>query len=247
MENAQIDQNGRQTLTAVSSADGVSIIKLYADPTTHRLLVTGGSASVAMGSVVTGGTTGSVLFIGSGAVLTQDNANFFFDDTNNRLGLGTNAPEHKLHVYGDEAGGVSLFERLTSATNVAAGTMKVKATSTGDMADNFGSAFQFYIEDTAAVENYVADFRAVRSGADNSGTLIFQTANAGVALEKMRITNEGNIGFNMANFGSGLNVVGIGNGTAPSLTPTGGGVLYVEAGALKYKGSSGTVTTIANA
>lgn len=30
-------------------------------------------------------------------------------------------------------------------------------------------------------------------------------------------------------------------------TPTGGGVLYVDAGALKYKGSSGTVTTIANA
>jgi hypothetical protein len=30
-------------------------------------------------------------------------------------------------------------------------------------------------------------------------------------------------------------------------TPTGGGVFYVEAGALKYKGSSGTVTTIANA
>lgn len=36
------------------------------------------------------------------------------------------------------------------------------------------------------------------------------------------------------------------NKTAPS-TPTGGGILYVESGALKYKGSSGTVTTIANA
>lgn len=33
--------------------------------------------------------------------------------------------------------------------------------------------------------------------------------------------------------------------TAPSATPSGGGFLYVEAGALKYKGSSGTVTTIA--
>lgn len=36
------------------------------------------------------------------------------------------------------------------------------------------------------------------------------------------------------------------NTSAPS-TPSGGGVLYVESGALKYKGSSGTVTTIANA
>lgn len=35
----------------------------------------------------------------------------------------------------------------------------------------------------------------------------------------------------------------IANAAAPA-TPTGGGVLYVEAGALKYKGSSGTVTTL---
>ena len=37
------------------------------------------------------------------------------------------------------------------------------------------------------------------------------------------------------------------NGTAPSVSLTGGGILYVEAGALKYRGSSGTVTTIAPA
>jgi hypothetical protein len=35
--------------------------------------------------------------------------------------------------------------------------------------------------------------------------------------------------------------------SAPASNPTGGGFLYVEAGALKYRGSSGTVTTIANA
>ncbi|NBU93790.1 MAG: hypothetical protein EBS18_04470 [Actinobacteria bacterium] len=37
------------------------------------------------------------------------------------------------------------------------------------------------------------------------------------------------------------------NSTAPASNPTGGGYLYVESGALKYRGSSGTVTTIANA
>jgi hypothetical protein len=35
--------------------------------------------------------------------------------------------------------------------------------------------------------------------------------------------------------------------TAPTGNPTGGGYFYTEAGALKYRGSSGTVTTIANA
>lgn len=37
------------------------------------------------------------------------------------------------------------------------------------------------------------------------------------------------------------------NSTAPAANLTGGGYLYVESGALKYRGSSGTVTTIANA
>lgn len=36
----------------------------------------------------------------------------------------------------------------------------------------------------------------------------------------------------------------IANGSAVPGTPSGGGVIYVEAGALKYKGSSGTVTTL---
>lgn len=39
----------------------------------------------------------------------------------------------------------------------------------------------------------------------------------------------------------------IGNGTAPSANIASGGILYVESGALKYRGSSGTVTTLGNA
>jgi hypothetical protein len=39
----------------------------------------------------------------------------------------------------------------------------------------------------------------------------------------------------------------IANTSAAPSTPTGGGVLYVESGALKFRGSSGTITTIAAA
>jgi hypothetical protein len=58
-----------------------------------------------------------------------------------------------------------------------------------------------------------------------------------------------NVGINtFSQFGGGSKVIGIADAdTVPSTNPTGGGVLYVEAGALKYRGSSGTVTTIANA
>lgn len=54
MANAPIDSNTRQGLIAVSDADGTTIVPLYADPTTHRLLVdlAGGSGTVTSVSVV---------------------------------------------------------------------------------------------------------------------------------------------------------------------------------------------------
>lgn len=53
-------------------------------------------------------TAGSVLFAGTGGAVTQDNANLFWDDANNRLGIGLTAPTARLHVVGSGS---------TSATN----------------------------------------------------------------------------------------------------------------------------------
>ena len=59
---------------------------------------------------------------------------------------------------------------------------------------------------------------------------------------------EANLRVRTTSVGGGVGVIGIANaGTLPTGTPSGGGVVYVEAGALKFKGSSGTVTTIAPA
>jgi hypothetical protein len=52
---------------------------------------------------VSGLTPGSVIFAGTGGALSQDNANFFWDDVNNRLGIETNAPTATLHVAGTVA------------------------------------------------------------------------------------------------------------------------------------------------
>jgi hypothetical protein len=66
--------------------------------------------------------------------------------------------------------------------------------------------------------------------------------------EYMLIDLSGNVGVGVSTFGtSAAKVLGLANATAPSTSPAGMGQLYVEAGALKYRGSSGTVTTIANA
>jgi hypothetical protein len=47
-------------------------------------------------------TSGSVLF-SNGSTIAQDNANFFWDDVNNRLGIGTSAPSSILHILGATA------------------------------------------------------------------------------------------------------------------------------------------------
>lgn len=53
-------------------------------------------------------TTGSILFAGAGGIVSQKNANLFWDNTNNRLGIGTNTPANTLEVGGTIAGtGVS--------------------------------------------------------------------------------------------------------------------------------------------
>lgn len=59
----------------------------------------------------------------------------------------------------------------------------------------------------------------------------------------------GNIGFRTTSqFGGGQGVIAIANATVvPSGNPAGAGILYVEDGALKHRGSSGTVTVIAPA
>ena len=62
------------------------------------------------------------------------------------------------------------------------------------------------------------------------------------------VDTSGNVGVGVSTFGtSAAKVLGLANATAPTTSPAGMGQLYVEAGALKYRGSSGTITTLANA
>jgi hypothetical protein len=53
-------------------------------------------------------TSGSVLF-SNGTTIAQNNANFFWDNANGRLGIGTNAPAYKLHSVGNAFINGSIF------------------------------------------------------------------------------------------------------------------------------------------
>jgi hypothetical protein len=59
-------------------------------------------------------TSGSVLF-SNGTTIAQDNSNLFWDDTNNRLGIGTATPAYKLTVNGTIDAGTNLIGNGTWA------------------------------------------------------------------------------------------------------------------------------------
>jgi hypothetical protein len=68
------------------------------------------SAGVTIGDLITSATSGSVLFAGASGALSQDNANFFWDDSNNRLGIGTATPAVDISVKPD-TDGAAIFGR----------------------------------------------------------------------------------------------------------------------------------------
>jgi hypothetical protein len=76
------------------------------------------------------------------------------------------------------------------------------------------------------------------------------SSGAGAALSPisgMSLDASGNLLVGLTTAGTtAAKTIQIANGTAPTANVT-GGQLYVEAGALKYRGSSGTITTLANA
>ncbi|MYX26060.1 hypothetical protein GTY75_05150 [Streptomyces sp. SID8381] len=101
---------------------------------------------------------------------------------------------------------------------------------------------------------------AVSASSSATSLVLFKDANGNVVFE---VTGAGNpvsrathyfpaalqLGATTADLGGSAGaVISVKNvTTAPTTNPTNGGILFVQAGALKYRGSSGTVTTIAPA
>jgi hypothetical protein len=75
------------------------------------------------------------------------------------------------------------------------------------------------------------------------GGILFRTNN----VDRGEMTYSGVFAWGTTDTTGGVaKSVIIGNvAAAPTVNPVGGGILYVEAGALKYRGSSGTVSTVA--
>jgi len=193
------------------------------------------------------------------------------------LGIGTSAPGGKLQVvssasdsllirgaisYGTGASIYSVNAANTviaplelaassfffSAGNVGIGT--TSPTSALSIARGAGVAADISLRggnNAAGAEFYVAqatDGLVAYLYNRANGPIVFATNNT----ERARFDTSGNLLVGTTAAGtSAAKVIGMANATAPTTSPAGMGQLYVEGGALKYRGSSGTVTTIANA
>jgi hypothetical protein len=169
------------------------------------------------------------LYIGSidanhtgGTLFVKNGATQMTLDASGNLGIGTAAPAAKLEVAHDG------FSRLRFTPVLGGvGTEAVISQSTSSPRDG-------------------ADLRIDVTGAGGNTTVNLKFSNNGTT--NMTLNSSGNLGIGTATFGtSAAKVIGMANATAPTTSPAGMGQLYVEAGALKFRGSSGTVTTIAPA
>jgi hypothetical protein len=83
---------------------------------------------------------------------------------------------------------------------------------------------------------------------NSAGTVLAKVNSAGQIYSGMTMGFSMRIGSESISLGGGNGILAMANATTvPSTNPTGGGIIYIEAGALKYRGASGTVTTIAAA
>jgi hypothetical protein len=99
MTAGEIDRLVMQNIQSIIDAGWLNQVTVHRSggggSTTINNITNGVSA---IGDAITSATQGSILFGGADGVLAQNNANFFWDDTNNRLGIGTNTPASKLHI-----------------------------------------------------------------------------------------------------------------------------------------------------
>ncbi|MBG0801636.1 hypothetical protein IYW40_09080 [Methylocystis sp. H4A] len=147
-----------------------------------------------------------------------------------KLGVGRLAPEYSIDVTGASA--------ETNILTLAAVEPIQRLKNTNATVGNYeGIVF------TNSSDFVVAAIFGINQ-AGGTGDLALVTRSA-TRNEVMRLTAGQNIGIRTSTFGtSALGVIGIANGTAPSTSPANMGQLYVEAGALKYRGSSGTITQL---
>lgn len=197
--------------------------------------------SASIGGGITGGTTGSVLFVGPGGTLAQDNANFFWDDTLNFSGFGTNTPAARVNI----SGAISDVSWTSTGKQFAVDSASLTdTTGSGTVASRTASSFGVptfastgAVTVTAAATVYIVNAPTAGSNTTITNGFALWVDNGNVRIDGMCVVASGN-NAPSANFQVGtLTFSGAAWGTSPRQ-------FRVASNTLTDTTSSGTVATI---
>jgi hypothetical protein len=95
------------SLFSVNDISGVPVLEAFSDSTvkigqylSEAIVVSGSTARITGSIAMAGFSSGSVLFAGPGGSISQNNASFFWDNVNGRLGINNSSPSERLEVNG---------------------------------------------------------------------------------------------------------------------------------------------------
>jgi hypothetical protein len=250
-------------MTITQGATGVGLIVKQFSGSTQNLLQFRNSSDTVVASISSSGNFNTQRYLTNQA----DNAPFLdFSSTYLEINART-ATNKALIVKGAASQTANLQEWQDSSANVLSsfdqfGRLRVRTTTTSAFsaaitaasAGTVGLMVQGAASQTADLQQWQNSAGTVLAKVDSAGRIITtlgtQTPllyDTGGTLAAINFGSTRNVGlFSLTgSFGGGGAVLGIANAsTVPSTNPSGGGILYVESGALKYRGSSGTVTTL---
>jgi hypothetical protein len=120
-------------------------------------------------------TLGSVLFAGAAGLVTQDNPSFFWDDTNNRLGLNTVTPSNTLDVHFAGSGSsIGINNTAGNAATIVFANTGVNKWRIGNTAGNTFDIINVFTA-TSAISVNIAGNVVTLIGALNGTSSVFSS------------------------------------------------------------------------